>query len=86
MPANMPVKPFTPFAGTGRLLAEKQEPYHPEIVTYIPAHPHPMFGKDPNIIDAYGHTKYPMWVQINGKPVLVKDAEHERLLSDNSSS
>ena len=50
-----------------KLLAEKQEPYHPEIVTYTPAHPHPMYGKDPNIIDAYGHTEYPKW--INGKIV-----------------
>ncbi len=52
---------------SGRLLAEKQEPYHPEIVTVIKANPHPMFGKDPNIIDAYGRTEYPKWV--NGKVV-----------------
>lgn len=24
--------------------------------------PHPGFGKDPNILNEYGHTKYPMWV------------------------
>lgn len=56
-----------PSVGVGRLLAEKQEPYHPEIVTIIKANPHPMFGKDPNIIDAYGHTEYPKW--IDGKVV-----------------
>jgi len=82
MPANMPVKPFKPIApGGGKLLAEKQEPYHPEIVTYTPAHPHPMFGKDPNIIDAYGHTKYPMWVEVNGEPVLVKTEDEEKALT-----
>jgi len=24
--------------------------------------PHPGFGKDPNILNEYGHTEYPMWV------------------------
>lgn len=26
------------------------------------SNPHPGFGKDPNILNEYGHTKYPMWV------------------------
>lgn len=26
------------------------------------SNPHPGYGKDPNILNEYGHTKYPMWV------------------------
>lgn len=29
---------------------------------YDVSNPHPGFGKDPNILNEYGHTKYPMWV------------------------
>lgn len=29
---------------------------------YNVSNPHPGFGKDPNILNEYGHTKYPMWV------------------------
>jgi hypothetical protein len=29
---------------------------------YGVSNPHPGFGKDPNILNEYGHTKYPMWV------------------------
>lgn len=29
---------------------------------YSVENPHPGFGKDPNILNEYGHTKYPMWV------------------------
>jgi hypothetical protein len=29
---------------------------------YDVANPHPGFGKDPNILNEFGHTKYPMWV------------------------
>lgn len=38
--------------------------------------PHPGFGKDPNILNEYGHTKYPMWV--NGK--IVNNEEEENAL------
>lgn len=41
---------------------------------YTVASPHPGFGKDPNILNEMGHTKYPMWV---GK-VIVKNEEEER--------
>lgn len=36
--------------------------------------PHPGFGKDPNILNEYGHTKYPMFV---GK-VIVNNPEEEK--------
>jgi hypothetical protein len=29
---------------------------------YDVSNPHPGFGKDPNILNEFGHTKYPMWV------------------------
>jgi len=45
--------------------------------------PHPGFGKDPNILNEYGHTEYPMWVddpRQPGKRVIVNNkAEFEAL-------
>lgn len=41
---------------------------------YTVANPHPGFGKDPNIMNELGHTKYPMWV---GK-VIVNNEEEEK--------
>lgn len=35
--------------------------------------PHPGFGKDPNILNEYGHTKYPMYVG----SVIVRNPEEE---------
>jgi len=43
---------------------------------YSVENPHPGFGKDPNIINEYGHTKYPKWV--NG--VVVNSEEEENAL------
>lgn len=43
---------------------------------YDVSNPHPGFGKDPNILNEYGHTKYPMWV--NGK-VANNEAEEKEL-------
>ncbi len=47
--------------------------------------PHPGFGTDPNILNEYGHTEYPMWVDdpnVPGNRVIVKDkAEYEALLN-----
>lgn len=37
------------------------------------SNPHPGFGKDPNIANEFGHTKYPMWV--NGKIVNTPEEE-----------
>lgn len=43
---------------------------------YTVSNPHPGFGKDPNILNEFGHTKYPMWV--NG--VLAHNEEEEKAL------
>jgi hypothetical protein len=37
------------------------------------SNPHPGFGKDPNILNEYGHTKYPMFVG----NVIVNNEEEE---------
>lgn len=36
--------------------------------------PHPGFGKDPNILNVFGHTKYPMFVG----NVIVNNEEEEK--------
>lgn len=64
----------------------------PEPTYYGVSNPHPMFGKDPNVVNEMGHTTYPMWVDTevvdfklaDGTPVMkrvkVKDKkEHEAL-------
>ena len=43
--------------------------------------PHPGFGKDPNILNELGHTKFPMWV--NGK--IANNEEEEKALRNPSS-
>lgn len=40
--------------------------------------PHPGYGKDPNILNEFGHTAYPKWV--NG--TLVQNAEEEKALTN----
>lgn len=35
---------------------------HGEKVEYGASNPHPLFGKDPNIMNEKGHTLYPKWV------------------------
>lgn len=49
------------------------------IARYSVSNPHPGFGKDPNILNEMGHTKYPMWVdsKITNTRVLVANAEEE---------
>lgn len=42
--------------------------------TWTVENPHPGFGKDPNILNEYGHTKYPMWVG----SVIVNNEEEEQ--------
>ncbi len=40
--------------------------------------PHPGFGKDPNIINYLGHTKYPRWVKNKiGESVIANNADEE---------
>jgi len=40
------------------------------------SNPHPGFGKDPNILNEFGHTKYPMWV---GDKIAHNEAEEKAL-------
>src|SRR5688572_15771694 len=42
---------------------------------YDVSNPHPGFGKDPNILNEFGHTKYPMFVG----NVIVHNEEEEKL-------
>jgi hypothetical protein len=47
---------------------------------YSLENPHPGYGKDPNIINEYGHSIYPKWIYPNGKDqpgVIVNDATEE---------
>lgn len=46
---------------------------------YDVSNPHPGFGKDPNILNEFGHTKYPRWVdsKITGTRIVVKNPEEE---------
>lgn len=41
---------------------------------YDVSNPHPGYGKDPNILNEYGHTKYPMYVG----NVIVNNEEEEK--------
>lgn len=41
---------------------------------YDVTNPHPGYGKDPNILNEFGHTKYPMYVG----SVIVQNEEEER--------
>lgn len=43
--------------------------------------PHPGFGKDPNILNEYGHTKYPMFVG----NIVVNNEEEEKAARSPSS-
>ncbi len=44
-----------------------------KVENYTLDNPHPGFSKDPNVVNEYGHTKYPMFV---GK-VIVNNGEEE---------
>ena len=57
-----------------QMIAEVVKPYGP-------GNPHPMYGKDPNIINECGHTHYPKWIIVaSGEKALAKDAKHEKAL------
>lgn len=50
---------------------------------YTLDNPHPGFGKDPNVINHLGHTKYPKWVKNSiGENVVVHNAEEEEALKE----
>ena len=59
--------PIFEFPGTPKDLELKFEDMvldgRPKTVSvWSVSNPHPGFGKDPNILNEFGHTKYPMWV------------------------
>ncbi len=66
--------------------AEARKRYINEPVTpYGLSNPHPLYGKDPNIMNEFGHTHYPKWVYPNGtnnNGVLANDAKHEKALME----
>ena len=45
---------------------------------YGVSNPHPGYGTDPNILNVFGHTKYPMWVtKPNGDKVIANNEDEE---------
>ena len=49
-------------------------------MTYDVSNPHPMYGKDPNIINQLGHTEYPKMIYPQGKDqpgIVVKNKKEE---------
>jgi len=62
---------------------------HGEKPEYSASNPHPLFGKDPNILNELGHTKYPMYIDhpteknAAGFPVrvVVNDEDHHAEIS-----
>ncbi len=50
------------------------------VVPFSLSNPHPLYGKDPNIMNEFGHTHYPKWIYPDGgtNGVLVNDAKHEK--------
>lgn len=60
--------------------AQRQVFINPPVIEYSHQNPHPLFGKDPNILNAQGHTEYPKWIKVDNKEVLAKDKKHENEL------
>lgn len=61
-------------------ILEVHSPTHNKnLAPYSLGNPHPGFGKDPNIINELGHTRYPKWIdsKIEGKRVVVNSPEEE---------
>jgi hypothetical protein len=47
---------------------------------YTLDNPHPGFGKDPNILNEYGHTAYPKWINVGGNRVIANTPKEEEEL------
>jgi hypothetical protein len=60
--------------------AARQVFINPPLVEYSHQNPHPLYGKDPNILNAQGHTEYPKWIEVDGKQVIAKNKEEEEKL------
>lgn len=48
---------------------------------YDLSNPHPGYGIDPNILNQYGHTAYPKWINVGGEQRIVKSALEEQELT-----
>jgi hypothetical protein len=49
---------------------------------YNVSNPHPGYGKDPNIVNEFGHTYYPKWVKgKEGEQILVNSPMEESQLA-----
>ena len=46
-------------------------------MAYSVSEPHPDFGKDPNILNELGHTRYPRYVEHESKRVIVQNEQEE---------
>lgn len=58
----------------------KQRYINEPVAPYNLSNPHPLYGKDPNIINEFGHTHYPKWITVGEQQVIAKDAKHEKEL------
>ncbi len=63
-------------------IAAMQPQYVKNFAVYDVSNPHPGFGKDPNILNEFGHTLYPKFVtKANGDKVIVNTkAEEDEVL------
>lgn len=61
------------------IIAAQDKKFVKNVGQYNVSNPHPLYGKDPNIINEFGHTMYPKWVdsKVEGKRVIVKNPMEE---------
>lgn len=65
-------------------VAAQDTKYVKTFQTYTVSNPHPGFGKDPNILNEFGHTKYPRWVKKpDGENVIVNNEDEEIAITKN---
>jgi hypothetical protein len=87
---------FAKLKGKNKMADYDENKRHGEpAVVYNVSNPHPGFGRDPNILNEFGHTKYPRFVDhptekdASGKyptRVVVENEEEEKELLGKSSS
>jgi hypothetical protein len=69
------------------IVAAQDAKYVKTFQNYDVSNPHPGFGKDPNILNEFGHTKYPKWVtKPDGEKVIVQSEEEEIALTKNDNN
>lgn len=59
------------------IIAAQDKKFVKNVGQYNVSNPHPLYGKDPNIINEFGHTMYPKWVKGSNGDVIVKSAKEE---------